>query len=25
VRLNVTDQGGNVGTDFVTFEWNLIF
>ena len=25
VRLRVTDQGGNVGTDFVTLEWVLIF
>ena len=25
VRLNVTDQGGNVGTDFVTLEWVFIF
>ena len=25
VRLRATDQGGNVGTDFVTLEWVLIF
>jgi len=25
VRLNVTDPEGNVGTDFVTLEWVLIF
>ncbi|MBA2666858.1 MAG: hypothetical protein H0U69_07475, partial [Trueperaceae bacterium] len=25
VRLNVTDPGGNVGTDLVVLEWVFIF